>query len=381
MKKIFYSVICALFLFGCSNDEKTDDSDSGSASVPEMSNVVFRLSDGMLDPMGRAVAGGANNPLDPADILKYIKNVRLLVFDTDQKLVHQASWTETKGVFKTCFRMVGGQEYEYIIVTNSDIAGCFTADLINNVSTKGDIMMMLKRVVDAKAPAGNGDTGCRYQFYTRSVAPTDINHIFYGLTRKAFAASPGDHVVDISIKRVMAMVNFSVKIENPVFQAALPAAPEFLNQLTFDVSRMACALDLGLTQKLKSQSNYDDCVVRGGAFTNKSESDHVYSSTAFVFGNGKDAFLSFNIKTQKADGGLLANKDRIFWIDLANTPIERNKKYNITTTIPVGNFGGDPNDPTTVNPENPYPGTCGLVVDITVEDWDATSVEGGGDLH
>lgn len=380
MKKFFYSVICVLLLFGCSNDEKTEPSDPGSAA--EMSNVVFRLSEGTLSPGLKAVEPSPDNPLSSADIAKYIHNVRLLVFDPqNDNLVHQASWTDIASEFKSSFRMVADKNYEYVIVTNTDIAGCFSPKLINGVSTKADIMMMLKRTIDAGTPAGNGDSGCRYQFYTRSATPADVNHLFFGSTVKKFETPTVKNVVDISIKRVMAMINFEVKINNPVFRAPVANTPAFLDQLTFDVSRMACALDMDLTQKLKSQSNYDDCVVRGESFTCTSESTFTYSSTAFVFGNGKNAFLTFNLKTQEAEGALLAGADRIFWIDLENLPIEINKKYNITTTIPVGNFGANPNSPTTINPENPVPGTSSLVVDIIVEDWDTTPETGGGELQ
>lgn len=380
MEKIFYSVICALLLLGCSNDKQKENSDPDS--VGEMSSIVFSLSDGTLDPASYALKPSAGNPLSEADIAKYIQNVRLLVFDAQTKvLIHQASWTNIAAEFKTRFRMVANKEYEYIIVTNTDITGCFTHDLINGLSTKDDIMMMLKRVIDVGAPAGNGDSGCRYQFYTRSAAPTDVNHLFFGSTVKQFAVPTETNVVNISIKRVMAMINFEVKINNPAFQAPTADAPAYLNQLTFDVSRMACALDMSLAQKLKSQSNYDDCVVRGGAFSCTEASSHTYSSTAFVFGNGKDAFLTFNLKTQKAEGSLAAGKDRIFWIDLEKLPIVINKKYNIKTTIPAGNFGGDPSNPNTINPENPTQGTSSLEVVITVDDWDKEIGTGGGDLQ
>ncbi|MEG2491978.1 MAG: FimB/Mfa2 family fimbrial subunit [Alistipes sp.] len=374
MKRMFYAMLFVLFLFSCSKDEV----EQTTPTTGEMTKIVFTLADGSQ----RAVVGGDVNPLLPADIVKYIKDVRLLVFNAnDKKLVHEARWSATTGTYETWFPATIGAPYDFVIVTNSDIAGSFTSPLIRGVNTESDVIAMLKNIVPkAGVAAGNGDFGTRYQLFTRSVDPTDVNHVFHGMTTQAITAAT-TNIVTIPVKRIMAMINFTLNIQNPVFQPADPAAPAFAAGLALDVSRMACGLDMNLTQRLSSLSLYSDCVVRGGAFVREGTTGYLYKSTAFVYANGKNAFLSVGLKTQVASPSLAANLPRLFWVDLTTEPIGRNKIYDISATIPIGNFGGDPSSPTTINPENPDANRCNLIVNVTASDWETQHISGGGNMN
>ncbi|MEG0796135.1 MAG: FimB/Mfa2 family fimbrial subunit [Odoribacter sp.] len=376
MKMKYFTMILILFLLSCSKDR----TEQAVPATGEMTKIAFTLADGSQADT-KAVVGDVTNPLSTANISTYIKHVRLLVFNTsDKMLIHEDSWATTSGSYETSFPAVNGTSYDFVVITNTDVAGSFTSPLVKGLSNESTVVTMLKEIMAPQAAAGNGDTGNRYQLYTRASNPADTNHIFYGIKAQSITAGT-QNTVQVGIKRVIAMVNFEVDIQNPSFQPSTPTSSPFLSEMTLDVSRMARSLNMKMEQQMQSASGKTDCVVRSGAFTRSGSTGYKYKSTAFVFGNGKKAFLTLNLKTQTVSGLLAAGQSRLFWMDITTTTIDRNKKYNITAVIPAGNFGGDPSQPSTVNPEDPDPKMCNLTVNVSASDWDVPSISGGGTMH
>ncbi|MEG1635486.1 MAG: hypothetical protein RR388_07655, partial [Rikenellaceae bacterium] len=270
--------------------------------------------------------------------------------------------------------------YNFVIITNTDIVGSFTSPLLRGTSSNSTVMAMLKPFISKGIATGNGDFGTRYQMFPKT---PDVNHMFYGITPNQTVELNKKNIVTVNIKRIMAKINFTVDILNPTFQPAEASIPTFLTTTKLDVSRMPRALDMTMTQRLTSESGYVNCVVRSGAFTRVGTTGNKYQTTVFVLANNTNkAFLTLNLSTQNASSGsgIAINQPRLFWVD-TNLPIERNKIYNITSSVLAGNFGGDPNQPTTINPEDPDSKLGNLIVNVVASDWEAAPVSGSGIMH